>query len=131
VLSASPKTLPPWLTERGRQALRAKMAAGASALSTATCRAEDLPDSERFDFVSLSNIYDFSLEEASVASVKGVVGSLLKPGGELLVRRAVGRAPEILTLAGGTVLEGEALQNYDLNSLFYRNVGSVAAAKFA
>ena len=130
LLSGSPKTLPPWLTERGRDLLRAKTAGG-PVLDTSLSRAEELTDKGRFDFVSLSNIYDFSNEEAAVASVKGVVAHLLKPNGEVLVRRAVGSAGSILTQAGGKQLEGEALENYDFNSLFYRNAGSVAAAKFA
>jgi len=54
----------------------------------------------------------------------------LKPGGEVLVRRAIGNAGGILKKAGGKQLEGEALENYDINSLFYRSVGTVAAAKF-
>jgi len=130
VLSGSPKTLPPWLTESGRRALRAKMALG-PVLQTFIGKAEELKDVDKVDFVSLSNIYDFSSEEAAVASIKGVVATLLKPNGELLVRRAVGNADGILKLAGGKQLEGEALQNYDYNSLFYRNAGTVAAAKFA
>jgi hypothetical protein len=100
-------------------------------LQTFIGKAEELKDVDKVDFVSLSNIYDFSSEEAAVASIKGVVATLLKPNGELLVRRAVGNADGILKLAGGKQLEGEALQNYDYNSLFYRNAGTVAAAKFA
>eukprot|EP00931_Biecheleriopsis_adriatica_P066109 TRINITY_DN40521_c0_g1_i1.p1 TRINITY_DN40521_c0_g1~~TRINITY_DN40521_c0_g1_i1.p1 ORF type:complete len:399 (-),score=94.38 TRINITY_DN40521_c0_g1_i1:159-1355(-) len=130
VLSGSPKTLPPWLTESGRGKLRTKMAQG-PALETVQSRAEDLKDMDKFDLVSLSNIYDFSDEEASIASVKGVVASALKPNGELLVRRAVGSAPHILKQAGGKQLEGEALENYDINPLFYQGAGTVASAKFA
>lgn len=130
LLAATPKTLPPWLTESGRRALRAKMDHGRR-LETMASRAEDITGAGKFDFVSLSNIYDFAKEEPAVASVKQVVGSLLKPNGEVLVRRAVGNAAGILTQAGGVQLEGEALENYDVNSLFYRNAGTVAAAKFA
>merc|ERR1711988_948295 len=129
VLSGSPKTLPPWLTEYGRGVLRGKMADGA--LETFLGKAEDLRPSEKFDFVSLSNIYDFSKESAAVASLKGVAASMLKPDGEILMRRAVGSAVDIMKAAGGTQLEGEALENYDCNSLFYQNKGTVAAAKFA
>merc|ERR1712054_563837 len=70
VLSGSPKTLPPWLTEYGRGVLRGKMADGA-------------------------------------------------------LETFLGKA------AGGRQLEGESLENYDCNSLFYQNKGTVAAAKFA
>jgi len=126
LLSGSPVTLPPWLTESGRRALRAK----AGALTTFTGKAEDLKDVEKFDFVSLSNIYDFATEDAAVSSMKGVAAALLKPGGELLVRRAVGKAQGILKQAGGEVLQGESLQDYDYNSLFYRSPGTVASAKF-
>lgn len=126
VLSGMPKTLPPWLTESGRRALKAK----SDRLETYLGKAEGLKEVEKFDFVSLSNIYDFSKEEAAVESMKGVVGALLKPGGEVLVRRAIGNAGGILKKAGGKQLEGEALENYDINSLFYRSVGTVAAAKF-
>lgn len=128
VLSGSPKTLPPWLTEYGRGVLRGKMADGA--LETFLGKAEDLRPSEKFDFVSLSNIYDFSKESAAVASLKGVAASMLKPDGEILMRRAVGNAAEIMKAAGGRQLEGESLENYDCNSLFYQNKGTVAAAKF-
>ena len=131
VLSASPQTLPPWLTERGRSLLRAKTAGGAPVLQTALSTAEALGDVGRFDFVSLSNIYDFATEESAVASIKGLAASLLKPNGEVLVRRAVGQADGILRRAGGDQREGEALENYDRNSLFYRNPGAVAAARFA
>jgi len=127
VLSGSPKTLPPWLTDRGRCAVRAK----SGQLKTVIGKAEDLKDMDRFDFISLSNIYDFGTEESAIASVKGVVASVLKPNGEMLVRRAVGNADSIMTQAGGKRMEGEALENYDYNSLFYRNAGTVASAKFA
>jgi len=127
LLNGTPKTLPPWLTENGRRILRSK----ASALSTFQGKEIDLTDVEdKFDFVSLSNIYDFSKEEVSIKNIKDVAATILKPGGELLVRRAVGNAPGILEKAGGKVLEGESLENYDYNSLFYRSVGTVASAKF-
>merc|ERR1712137_353101 len=126
LLNGSPKTLPPWLTESGRRTLRAK----ASGLTTFQGKAEDLKDVEKFDFVSLSNIYDFSTEEAAVTSMKGVAAAMLKPNGELLVRRAVGKAQGILKQAGGKLLEGEALQDCDYNSLFYRSPATVASAKF-
>lgn len=127
LLSGSPKTLPPWLTESGRRILRTK----AGVLTTFQGKEVDLKDvDDKFDFVSLSNIYDFSKEEAAIKNIKDVVQHILKPNGELLVRRAVGNAPDILEQAGGKRLAGEALENYDYNSLFYRSVGTVAAAKF-
>jgi len=126
LLTASPKTLPPWLTPSGRRTLRAK----AGGLTTFQGKADAVTADEKFDFVSLSNIYDFALVEAAVNDVSAVAAAILKPGGELLVRRAVGSADTILRQAGGKQLQGEALENFDYNSLFYRSPGSVAAAKF-
>jgi len=126
LLTSSPKTLPPWLTPSGRRTLRAK----AGGLSTFLGKADALTDDEKFDFVSLSNIYDFALVDAAVKDVAGVAAAILKPNGEMLVRRAVGSADAILKQAGGKQLVGEALENLDYNSLFYRSPGSVAAAKF-
>uniref|UniRef100_A0A7S0IYD1 Uncharacterized protein n=1 Tax=Calcidiscus leptoporus TaxID=127549 RepID=A0A7S0IYD1_9EUKA len=127
VLTASPKTLPPWMTHAGRRVLKAK----ASALTTFQGKADAVRDDDKFDFVSLSNIYDFSLVEAAVKDVRAVAAAMLKPNGTLLVRRAVGSAGAILKQAGGKQLEGEALENLDYNSLFYRSPGTVAAASFA
>lgn len=120
VLTASTKTLPPWLTAYGRAVLKKKKAD--TLLETMLIKAEDLKPSEaeKFAFISLSNIYDFSPEEKAVASLKGVAAAALKPGGEILMRRAVGNADGIMKAAGGKVPAGEALESVDYNSLFYR-----------
>jgi len=91
LLTGAPKTLPPWLTERGRRLLREKVAEGR--FETFLGPILELKGIERFDFVSLSNIYDFISDEAAVVSIKEVAAAILKPNGEILVRKAVGRTP--------------------------------------
>merc|ERR550537_963888 len=108
LLTGAPKTLPPWLTERGRRLLREKVAEGR--FETFLGPILELKGKERFDFVSLSNIYDFISEEAAVASMKEVAANILRPSGEILVRKAIGRAPETLAQAGGVGLEGAFLE---------------------
>lgn len=129
LLTGSPKTLPPWLSERGRRLLREKVAEGR--FETFLGPISELKQAEGFDFMSLSNIYDFTSEDNAVVSVKEMVAGTLRANGEVLVRRATGRAPEILARAGGRRLEGEALENLDHNVMFFRNAGTVAAARFA
>ncbi len=127
--SGTPTTLPPWLTERGRAALKAKV----GCLRTFLGNVDIMPDevvAEKFDFVSLSNIYDMMPWRAAVANLKSIAAKLLKPNGEICMRRAMGNAVELLKEAGGVQFKGKALENFDYNPQFYRHRGSVSSAKF-
>jgi hypothetical protein len=129
VNGGTPTTIPPWLTERGRAILRAKM----GCLTTHIGKVDSMPDAViagKFDFISLSNIYDMMPWPAAVIDLKSIVAKLLNPTGEICMRRALGNANGLLREAGGVQLEGEALDNFDYNPPFYRHCGSVSSAKF-
>lgn len=129
VNGGTPTTIPPWLTERGRAILKAKM----GCLTTHIGKVDSMPDevvAGKFDFISLSNIYDMMPWPAAVINLKSIATKLLKPTGEICMRRAMGNAVGLLREAGGVQLEGEALDNFDYNPPFYRHRGSVSSAKF-
>ena len=118
--------LPPWLNDSARNILRQK----ADKLTVHLGKIEELEDAKEYDVVTLSNIYDFSPVPNAVESIKGIVGQCLKPGGELLIRRATGEASACLEQAGGRLREGETLGQMDQTPLFYRTGDTVSSAKF-
>jgi hypothetical protein len=121
------KALPPWMSDAGRKILREK----ATQLTDVLGNVEDLEEGgSNFDVVTLSNIYDFGPEQKAIESIKQVAKKCLKPGGQLIVRRATGKTSEILAGAGGKVNSGEALGLLDFNPLFYRTGDTVASAAF-
>jgi hypothetical protein len=127
----SPKTLPPWLTDIGRNALREKQ----DSLTTVIGKMEDLEVIEGgpFDVMTLSNCYDFLSAEAASESIKALVDKSLKDNGQVLIRRALGSADEILANAGGAVSEKCCvdLHYHDFTNMFYRNPGAIACAAFS
>ena len=120
--------LPPWLTDSGRAALKAKQ----GALRTVCGKLEDLDefDGAPFDVMTLSNCYDFTPEDVATESIKVLKEKALSDGGSILIRRATGLAPQILADAGGTFDVCDNLHMHDLAILFYRHPGSIASASF-
>jgi len=128
-LPGASMALPPWLTDAGRATLRAKQ----GSLHTVCGKMEDLDefDGAPFDLMTLSNCYDFVPEEVATESIKILAGKALKDGGNILIRRASGKADEILADAGGRADVVDNLHIHDRAILIYRHPGAIACASFS
>jgi hypothetical protein len=98
---------------------------------------EDLVNAgERFDVISLSNVYDWAPLEVSAVSLRRVVDHYLAPGGYVVVRRATGRIHDLMKGAG--MLEdaedadfSSGLAALDANPFFFNKVDCLCAARFS
>lgn len=127
VMTGQMKTLPPWLTDNGREILRSK----AHLLETQCARLEELEiEDANFDLMTLSNCYDFVHAEQAADSVQTLASNFLRENGQILIRKGAGGADEVLNLAGARVSEGDNLELHDHTQLFYQHRGSVALGTF-
>ena len=128
VLTGHMKTLPPWLTDRGREVLRSK----AHLLETQCGRLEELEGGgdAKFDLMTLSNCYDFVHADQAAKSIQDLASKLLRTNGQVLIRKGAGGADEVLKLAGAHVSEGDDLDLHDHTQLFYQHKGSIALGSF-
>lgn len=134
---------PPWLQEKNRYILRK---ASSKSLGFIEGRIDALHTSDeankmkRFDFISTSNIFDWTSIDGSIEQIKNIVKSSIKTeadgGGYILIRRAMGNSSTILKGAGGIIDSSldeqvnQKLFKIDRNPFFYGNLDSIAVAKF-
>jgi len=92
------------------------------------------PPDKKFDVITTSNIFDWANRDQAVTQINQIATNYLRPGGMILMRRALGDCSVILKQAGGHIGSPEEKLNAELfstdrNPFFYQNPDEFISGK--